>query len=43
MTPDELVNASGIAPHLLGPRLISLEIKSQIERIGANAVRRKRI
>lgn len=43
MTPDEIVNASGIAPHLLGPRLISLEIKSQIERIGANAVRRKRI
>ena len=43
MTPDELVNASGIAPHLLGPRLISLEIKCQIERVGANAVRRKRL
>ncbi|MGI5869180.1 MAG: DNA-processing protein DprA [Kiritimatiellia bacterium] len=43
MTPDELLAASGLAPHVLGSRLISLEIKSQIERVGAQAVRRRRI
>lgn len=41
LTADELVNATGILPHLLGSRLMSLEIKAQIERIGATTFRRK--
>ncbi len=38
MTPDSLVNATGLSPSLVSPRLISLEMKCQIERLSGNVL-----
>lgn len=38
MTPDSLVNATGLPPSLVSPRLISLEMKCQIERLAGNVL-----
>ncbi len=38
MTPDSLVNASGLPPSLVSPRLISLEMKCQIQRLDGNVL-----
>lgn len=39
MTPDALVNASGLSPAVIGPRLISLEMKCRIERCAGNTLK----
>lgn len=39
MTPDALVNASGLSPAVIGPRLISLEMKCRIKRCDGNILR----
>ncbi len=38
MTPDSLVNATGLPPSLVSPRLISLEMKCQIQRLAGNVL-----
>ena len=43
MTPDAIVNATGISPSLVSPRLISLEIKCRIERLPGNLMRARKI
>ena len=42
MTADTLVNLSGLSPSLVSPRLVSLEMKFQIERLPGNVLRKKR-
>jgi DNA processing protein len=39
MSPDSIVNITGVSAALVSPRLISLEMKCQIERIQGNMVR----
>lgn len=43
MTPDAIVNATGISPSLVSPRLISLEIKCRLERLPGNVMRAKKL
>ncbi len=42
MTPDALINNSGLPPAQIGPRLISLEMKCQIERLPGNLLRARK-
>ncbi len=39
MTPDALVNATGLSAALVSPRIVSLEMKCQLERTHGNFVR----